>query len=284
LLVGGPQVGKHALASAICGRAVAKGASPHAWRLDTKYYTADVLIDIRQLDSTPASAARGGGYEAAVLAFAAGSAASFASVQRWWEEAEADELPIRLVVATRGCDSPGAGEEEPAWVEAAREWCAERLIEWVEAGGAEGAAVGDGETTGAARVVEALHAHMWPGLQLKDAAAGPARDAPGGGGADAGDAGPAFRDVLEDDEAGLRALLVEDDPQLAVMERAFAEVSGERKELSGRSAPRCACRCSTDVLALLPPLFLQLCAKRCWCKATCPTRSGELPRPRRWSS
>ena len=231
LLVGGADVGRHDFAGVICGRTVPQAEeSLHHWRLDTKYYTADVVLDVRHLASAPAAAAVQQSYEAAVLVFAAARPDTFTSLQQWWGAADAEDLPIRLAVAT-GCAPPASQlADRPAWLQEAEAWCSERLIELIEVGKAnteEPIAV-EGERVGAARVIEALQTHMWPGLQLKPAAGGAAVGPGPDAAAAAGPSGTekaSFQDFLDDD-AALKATWHEDDPDLAAMERAFEEVAG----------------------------------------------------------
>jgi hypothetical protein len=191
-----------------------------------------VVLDVRLLAAAPAAAAVQGSYEAAVLVFAAARPQTFASVQEWWGAADADELPVRLAVVT-GCAAPELGAERPAWLQEVEAWCGERLIELVEVGadGVEDSPVAprsgiEDETTGAARVIEALQAHMWPGLQLKQAGSAAVSPIPRGtaGGPSAVE-GASFRHFLDED-AALKATWCDDDPELVAVERAFEAVAG----------------------------------------------------------
>lgn len=155
-------------------------SSSFPWRLDTKYYTADVEFDVRHVDHCDHVQLEEGAYEAVLLTFDAAERSSFESLQRWWEGAggAAADLGVRLAVGT------GAGPARQAWLQEVEEWCAGQLVEYVETGQADGelaeapggAAAAPGidssrrqgeEAQGVRRIVEALQAHMWPGMLLK---------------------------------------------------------------------------------------------------------------------
>ena len=142
LLVGAGAVGKHALLDAIRTQGlVQKGLGSYPWRLDTKYYSADVLVEVRHVDHCPTQQLEAGGYEAVVLVFEAGRQASFDSVQRWYQavdQAVAEELGVKLAVCIRrravlATAAAAAAEPQSAWLEAAEDWCAKQLVEYVEA-------------------------------------------------------------------------------------------------------------------------------------------------------
>lgn len=75
-----------------------------------------------------------------------------------------DAAEVRLCVAT--------GTAEPAVEATAAAWCLARGFEHVPPSDDDAAA--PGEAQGAARVLEALHAHTWPGLVAKPRAPRPA--------------------------------------------------------------------------------------------------------------
>ncbi|KAK9815021.1 hypothetical protein WJX73_005062 [Symbiochloris irregularis] len=75
-----------------------------------------------------------------------------------------DEQPALILVASSA--------EEPEWVAACRDWCLEQGFEYIKvSAGApavdERLSDRDGEQQGVRRVLSALQAHMWPGLQMK---------------------------------------------------------------------------------------------------------------------
>lgn len=228
LLVGEADVGKHSLASLICGRTLAKGAAPFPLKLDTKYYTADVLVNVSRVGDVAERLAHEAVPEAAVLVFAAARCSSLLSLQRWWEAAAFKEDVAIKLAAAMTCTAAASDPEAAACLRQAEAWCLDQHIELVEVcaqGGDNGQSEGD-DATGARRVVEALQAHMWPGLELKDA--------PRSGGAPLmahPAAGPAELDLPHEaddasSEAEIDALSSDSSSEMDAMERAFAEIAG----------------------------------------------------------
>ncbi len=188
LVVGDSAVAKHQLLAAIGASPASEqsgtgtAAADALLQLDTKYYTADADVELRHIDECASLHLGDGAYEAVLLVFDASRQPSFEAVQAWFEGAggAAADLPIRLAVATglhRLPRRPDGHADKPLWLAEAEEWCAEQLMEFVEVGeeaageaeaAAEAARGGEG-ATGAARVREALEAHMWPGMRLKAA-------------------------------------------------------------------------------------------------------------------
>lgn len=148
----------------------------YEWRLDTKYYAADVQIDVRHVEQCSQLQLGSAGYEAVLMVFDASEKATFESVQRWYQAAGGSEaeLGVRLAVGVYDSDRQSAASDEQGksrWLVAAEDWCAEQLVEFVEAyrgeqHGQQPAASRE-DAAGVQRVREALEAHMWPGLQLK---------------------------------------------------------------------------------------------------------------------
>lgn len=184
LLLGASGVGKHRLLQSIRGQeTVRQPDATYPWRLDNKYYTADVQFDVRHVDQCAELELESAGYEAVVIVFDAGRQASFDSVQRWYEAAGGGEaeLGVQLAVGTREDGLPRSTKGEPAkpsWLVAAEKWCTEQLVEYVETWSTterqqqpaqEAASSGQGSegASGVQRIREALEAHMWPGLRLK---------------------------------------------------------------------------------------------------------------------
>lgn len=169
LLVGDSRLNAPWLLAAIRGQDGADQSQDcYEWRLDTKYYTADVQIDVRHVEQC-AQLQLSEGYEAVLMVFDAGEQSTFESVHRWYQAAggEDAELGVRLAVAVSDGGSPPAA----SWLAAAEDWCAERLVELVEVRRweqhAQQRASPHDDATGVLRIREALEAHMWPGLQLK---------------------------------------------------------------------------------------------------------------------
>eukprot|EP00887_Chlorella_sp_A99_P002101 scaffold21.g2101.t1 len=209
LVLGEPGVGKHSLAGRVMGGGpLDKGRASHPWTLDTKYYTAEVAVEIRRL-GPEYSAAMAAGYEAVVLVFDAGRPASFDTLRVWWEASGDGDVAVKLAVAAKAdCLGAAAGtsSSRPAWLEEAVAWCGKQFIEYVESSAQEAAApapgrlpLGEegGEPGGTARVLEALQANMWPGLCMKERGRGGAGDSGPAPDAPVAAAGPAPAVALE---------------------------------------------------------------------------------------
>lgn len=235
VFVGAPQVGKYTLIRQLHPDAGPKAAAPteqcantaraavYPLHLDTKYYTADILAHSVTLDhndlqqqQTEEPAQQ---HDAIVLVCGADDPATFTRVRQWAEANGASGAAICLLVvnkADKELDGSGGGGGDPSGGEgravlpAGAEWCLDHGFEYVEA--AAGAPVLDaalsldGDRQGVARVREALEAHMWPGLELKQqlgagkgpgapaaAAADDTRDQGAEAGQAAGAAGPPER-------------------------------------------------------------------------------------------
>ncbi|PRW57365.1 Vacuolar sorting-associated 21 [Chlorella sorokiniana] len=194
LLVGDRAVGKRQLLAAIgasSANETALAAAHTLLRFDTKYYTADARVELRHIHQCADLQLGDGTYEAVLLVFDVSRQPSFEAVRAWFEGAGGSDadLPIRLAVGTGLHRLPRDADGQPAkplWLAEAEEWCADQLVEFVEtdeevagggaaeaAGGAQGLAAAAGDSSegasGAARVREALEAHMWPGMQMKAA-------------------------------------------------------------------------------------------------------------------
>lgn len=180
LIVGESGVGKQALLSRLLHSNTSSSKQSlkqqQWWDLDTKYYTARVVVE-RQLPSTeanPAAATCGG----LVLVFAADQASTFLAVKQWVEQLPSDVADVRLCVANKidKLLSPDCSHQEPAvqrstLLQEAMQWCADSLFEYVEVSSIDVEVdqhlVWEEQPQGVQRVKEALEAHMWPGLRMK---------------------------------------------------------------------------------------------------------------------
>ena len=91
----------------------------------------------------------------------------------------------------------------PAWLQASQQWCLQNMWEYCEACPADPQAdallVVDGSAQGVQRVLEALQAHMWPGLTLKNGRGGQAS-----GNADNGSQNKGHGGLTDDDRPATR--------------------------------------------------------------------------------
>ncbi|KAG0627384.1 hypothetical protein M758_2G196800 [Ceratodon purpureus] len=222
VIVGPRNVGKHSILKRLLAKEEllkddsSSDSTCHGWRIDTKYYTADVCIwtaRLDALDSKDNGPAPLEHCEALLMVFDLSDASTFEKLQQWVEASDltpyevqicvgnkADRLPShfghieyrrRLMKRGESSSDPhpefmdfgidrteGSGllaEEEDDDPELRRractEWCTERGIEYIEA-----CAINevfdkcmsvDGDLQGVPRILDALSAHMWPGLVMK---------------------------------------------------------------------------------------------------------------------
>lgn len=180
LIVGQTDVGKRALMGRLLHSKTSEGGGPlkqpQQWNLDTKYYTAQVVVDCQTLTDEAASAAAicGG----LVLVFAADQQSSFNAVKDWVEQLPSDVADVRLCIANKidkllkhscHCEQPAV--QRTPLLDQAVQWCADNLFEYVEVSSTEPEVdqylVCEEQQQGVKRVKEALEAHMWPGLTMK---------------------------------------------------------------------------------------------------------------------
>lgn len=188
LVAGAAGVGKAALLRALGANPAAAAGSQnclHTLHLDTKYYTADLLVHCHEVStsSSPGTAAAldraaVDQLQALVLVVDAGSSRSHAAAMDFFQSLQDREFDIQLLVANKvdslvgqQDNSSGAGPR-PAWLQDARTWCYSNGFEYIEAAAGTPAADAtlqdeDGEQQGVARVLAALQAHMWPNMQQK---------------------------------------------------------------------------------------------------------------------
>ncbi len=193
-VVGAAGTGKTALVQGLAGRSQQLHAAPPAdqpdklvpLNIDNKYYTAQAWL--REL---PTVAPRTGQPEALVLVISATQPDSLVAAREWCAQDSCEEAGVRLLVATHAdrlpareaADPAGTWEpQRPAWLQEAIEWSGEQQLEYVECSCTDAsvdAALPQGEDVqGISRVLEALHAHMWPGLVRKRPAQAPGTAAP----------------------------------------------------------------------------------------------------------
>eukprot|EP00983_Pelagomonas_calceolata_P045066 1139539-Pelagomonas_calceolata.AAC.2 len=201
-VLGAAGAGKRSLVSSLTGRTSAVGDDGHApWSIHTKYYSADVAFRVQACGPSPSAPAFEG--EAIVLVFDASSQSSFSAIQSWVSSnsESTEEAGVRLVVATHAdryatcCASttpcsrdaqphPQATSSQetatcstlsrPQWLRDAMDWCAGECFEYVECCNTDAALDQqlrlEGDMQGIARITEALQAHMWPGLVMREPA------------------------------------------------------------------------------------------------------------------
>jgi hypothetical protein len=148
------------------------------WEIDTKYYTAQVVVSEHAMHRGPLAGPSHP--EALVMVVDCGEASSFEAARQWAEQQPdlMEMAEIKLLLANKAdllppeVESIGSSPRQPGWLQGAMDWCAESGIEYVEVCASDPSLDAglelNGDQQGMARVVQALHAHMWPGLVLKE--------------------------------------------------------------------------------------------------------------------
>ena len=140
------------------------------WTIDNKYYTAQLVLSMLTTEQHMADLPSLIDHQAVVAVFNAATA-TLPQVQELWTAAENHNInyEIKMVVALcTECSAP------PKWLDEADAWCATRLAEFVVVQDLSAAtpiesipATERRDEDGLQRVIEALQAHMWPGMQRK---------------------------------------------------------------------------------------------------------------------
>lgn len=221
MIVGRDQALASRFASAILGRELSTTSTQHSWEISTKYYDAWITVHVasleQPLDKHPA---------ACIMVVEREDLSSMIPISAWWEDNAPSPESVRLLAVI------GTAEDDPDLTEA-QSWCVDQLIElvavprWLD--------LEESGNEGMSRVHEALEAHTWPGLKLKQVFRSGSRIGqdhaadrdfigamlPSEGQAPVNPIANPFLDILEDDEG-----LDNDEPQLQQLERAFRAASG----------------------------------------------------------
>ncbi|KDR19806.1 alpha- and gamma-adaptin-binding protein p34-like [Zootermopsis nevadensis] len=142
------------------------GIYAYPWHIDTKYYTTDVnLCSVEK--KTLGSEQFAMSVEAVVIHFDSNKNDGLAAVESWLSFLKEFEPEVQILLCERCHENPSVGVCRVT----AQEWCVEQGFELVELNpelDTEWEAEQDFiETTGIKRVVQAMHAHLWPNLRMK---------------------------------------------------------------------------------------------------------------------
>ena len=169
-------VGDHLVELQEVARVLTDGAisqssdSTSLWTIDNRYYVAQIAISMITTSQVPSALPAHIDHQAIVAVFSVNTAGSLDQVQQLWSKIESLEGNYEVQLAIALCRESG---DPPAWLEQADGWFAQQSTELVVVKQlqlqAEGSRLpaADGGAGGMDRVKEALHAHMWPGMQLK---------------------------------------------------------------------------------------------------------------------
>ncbi|KAL8616662.1 hypothetical protein ACOMHN_031644 [Nucella lapillus] len=146
------------------GCPVVESIVSYDWHIDTKYYTANVhLCTTEQRTIGDESFAES--VEAFIIYFDSQEESSFQKVSSWLPYLAHINPAVQILV----CQT--SREDDIVSRQTALEWCIDNGFELVELEPEENSDDEDDdfvETTGAKRIVQALHAHTWPNLTLKN--------------------------------------------------------------------------------------------------------------------
>ncbi|XP_053405580.1 alpha- and gamma-adaptin-binding protein p34-like isoform X2 [Mercenaria mercenaria] len=147
------------------GNKVIENIVSYDWRIDTKYYTADVRLCLTK-ERTIGDEEFAESVQAFVVHFDAEKKESFESVKLWNAYLKEINPEIKMLVCDRCSENSAVGRLET------QTWCIDNAFELVELNpeaDSDSETEDDfKETTGIKRIVQSLHAHTWPNLDLKE--------------------------------------------------------------------------------------------------------------------
>lgn len=143
------------------------GIVAYPWHIDTKYYTADVHVCTLN-EKTLGSPDFADSVQAVIVYFDSSKNEGLADADQWQPFVKEYDPDIRILLCDNCEDNPSKGVSKLS----AQEWCIARGYELVEINPEKDEEWEEEqdflETTGVPRIVQALHAHVWPELCLKD--------------------------------------------------------------------------------------------------------------------
>lgn len=136
-VAGTPGVGKKSIAARLLGLAEGHATTfPCTWRLDTKYYTADVQIKVESLSAEEPCSSQVANSEALLLVFDVTDEQSLHSVRRWTQSLNGNLPEVCLMLANRMdlLAADHSSQPEQSWHGQAQDWCCKNLFEYIEVG------------------------------------------------------------------------------------------------------------------------------------------------------
>ncbi|XP_052701441.1 alpha- and gamma-adaptin-binding protein p34-like [Crassostrea angulata] len=135
----------------------------YSWNIDTKYYTAEIKLCTTK-KRTVGTEEFADGVEAIVIYFNAGQEESFDLAKAWLPYLKEISPAIQLLVCKN------IPQKSANLRHAIHMWCLDNDFELVELEPEVKVDEEDDfqETTGIERIIQALHAHMWPNMILKE--------------------------------------------------------------------------------------------------------------------
>lgn len=135
-IAGAAGVGKKSIAARLLGLAHGQEISlPCTWQLDTKYYTADVQIEVAIVShDEPCRSSQVADSEALLLVFDVTTEDSMDTIQKWMESLDSNIPEVCLMLANRMDLLATGSSASEGWHEQAQDWCCQNLFEYIEVG------------------------------------------------------------------------------------------------------------------------------------------------------
>lgn len=179
----------------------------YLWHVETKYYTCDIHLCMLE-EKTLGNLEFADSVQAAVIYFDSKSESSFSKVQEWMVFIDEFNPEVRLLVCENCTDEITDEKREPI-----QRWCLKNGFELVELNPhveLDNDSEDDFmETTGIQRIIQALQAHLWPNLEMKE---------------QPGLASSKFGQMLQNNNSPDKAD-AEDSSDTKTLEKAFSELS-----------------------------------------------------------
>lgn len=143
-----------------------EGIVSYPWHITTKYYEADVLLSA-MVSKSLSSQHFAESVQAIVLYFDSEKPSCLSSVDDWFVFLKEYEAEIKMLVCPQCLENSDEGINKRE----IQEWCIRKNFELVELNPSNDGDDEDEdfkETTGIKRICQALQAHVWPNLVLKD--------------------------------------------------------------------------------------------------------------------
>ena len=126
-------VGKKSIVARIIGHADDAALSfPCPWTIDTKYYTANVQIEVVSFTDGECCGAHVSDSEALLLVFDVTHKESLHSLQNWIQSLDGNVPEVCLMLANRMDLLVDVSDAQHSWHGLAQDWCCHNLFEYIE--------------------------------------------------------------------------------------------------------------------------------------------------------
>ena len=132
-IAGTTGVGKKSIVARIIGHADDVSLRfPCPWTIDTKYYTADVQIEVASFTDGECCSAHVSDSEALLLVFDVTHKESLHSLQNWIQGLDGNVPEVCLMLANRMDLLTDVSDPQHSWHGLAQDWCCHNLFEYIE--------------------------------------------------------------------------------------------------------------------------------------------------------